>query len=323
MKTTRSRDRQSAMPYGQLIDLGTHRLHLLCSGSGSPAVIFDAALGASSLSWSLVQPQVAEFTRACSYDRAGFGFSEAGPLPRTVSRIATELHELLRRTPVDPPYVLVGHSFGAFTMRVYTHSYPEDVAGLVLVDPAHPDEWIDVDPAEAQRLARGVTLCRQGARLARLGFARGLSMLVRSGALDAARACVGLVTRGRLRREDEQILAPINRLPRELQPLLHRIWTRPEFFDALGSQIEYVRESAAAVAGTGPFGDLPLAVVSAAGARERRARLHEAATRLSTRGRHIVVDNTGHWIPLDRPDAVTNVIREMVFNLRSGDRAIG
>jgi len=309
-------------PFGQLIDVGTHRLHIHCTGAGTPAVIFDAALGASSLSWSLVQPRVAEFTRACSYDRAGFGFSEAGPLPRTVTRIATELHELMRRTPIDPPYVLVGHSFGAFTMRVYAQRFPEDVAGLVLVDPAHPEEWMTVDAAEAQRLARGVTLCRQGARLARLGFARGLSWLVRTGALDAARACVGMVTRGRLRPEDEQILAPVHRLPPEVQPLLHRIWTRPEFFEALGSQIEFVGESAATVAETGPFGDLPLVVMSAAGTRAERARMHETAARLSTHGRHVLVENTGHWIPLDQPEAVTDVIRKMVFNLRSGDPVI-
>lgn len=323
MKITRSLDRQSPIPFGRLVDIGTHRLHIHCTGSGSPAVVFDAALGASSLSWSLVQPQVAAFTRACTYDRAGFGWSEAGPFPRTVARIAAELHELLRRTPVDPPYVLVGHSFGAFTMRLYAHRHPDDVAGLVLVDPAHPEEWMTVVPGEAQRLARGVTLCRQGARIARLGIARGVSLLVRSGALDAARACVGLISRGRLRPEDEQILAPVNRLPRELRPLLHRIWTRPEFFEALGSQIEHVRESAATVADTGPYGDLPLVVLSAAGTRETRARLHAAAARLSTRGRHIVVQNTGHWIPLDQPAVVTAAIREMVTNLRSGDRAIG
>src|SRR5215470_15533903 len=99
-------------PPGQLVSVGSHRLHIRCDGNGSPPVIFDAALGGSSLSWSLVQPAVASFTRACSYDRAGFGWSDAGPLPRTAGRIADEWRTLLERTGVAPPFLPVGHSFG-------------------------------------------------------------------------------------------------------------------------------------------------------------------------------------------------------------------
>src|SRR5688572_32469848 len=94
---------------GRLVDVGGHRLHVHCLGAGSPAVVFDAALGATSLSWSLVQPAVATVTRACSYDRAGFGWSDAGPPPRTAGRVAGELRELLRRAGISPPYVVVGH----------------------------------------------------------------------------------------------------------------------------------------------------------------------------------------------------------------------
>src|SRR5918994_1877593 len=104
-------------PPGALVDIGSHRLHLNCSGDGSPSIIFDAALGGSSISWSLVQPRVSQLARTCSYDRAGFGWSDAGPLPRTAGRIADELRQLLRRADVAPPYVLVGHSFGGLVMR--------------------------------------------------------------------------------------------------------------------------------------------------------------------------------------------------------------
>src|SRR6185437_4833919 len=97
---------------GTLVDVGGFRLHLHSEGDGAPAVIFDAALGGSSLSWALVQPRVAAFTRACSYDRAGFGWSDAGPMPRTASEIAKELHALLAAAGGKPPYILVGHSFG-------------------------------------------------------------------------------------------------------------------------------------------------------------------------------------------------------------------
>ena len=119
---------------GRLVDIGTHRLHIRCSGTGEPAVVFDAALGGSSLSWTIVQPAVAEFTTACSYDRAGFGWSEGGPQPRTVSRIADELYELLTRAGVRPPYVFVGHSFGALTTRVFAARHPALIAGLVLIE---------------------------------------------------------------------------------------------------------------------------------------------------------------------------------------------
>src|SRR5262245_5266162 len=143
-------------PPGRLVDLGTHRLHILCDGEGSPTVVFDAALGASSLSWSLVHPAVAQLTHACTYDRAGFGWSDAGPLPRTAGRIADELHELLQRGARRGPYVLVGHSFGGLVMRVFAARHPRETAALVLIEPAIPEEW--ATPTEHQRdlLARGV-----------------------------------------------------------------------------------------------------------------------------------------------------------------------
>ena len=97
---------------GRLVDIGGMRLHLSCAGEGGPTVVLEAALGASSISWSLVQPGLARLTRVCSYDRAGFGWSDRGPMPRTARRIASELHTLLERARVPAPYLLVGHSFG-------------------------------------------------------------------------------------------------------------------------------------------------------------------------------------------------------------------
>ena len=119
--------------------MGTHRLHLRCSGEGTPAVVFDAALGASSLSWSLVQPAIARMTCACAYDRAGLGWSDAGPLPRTAGRSADELYDLLRREAVPGPYVLVGHSFGGLVMRLFESRHASETAGLVLIEPAIPE----------------------------------------------------------------------------------------------------------------------------------------------------------------------------------------
>jgi pimeloyl-ACP methyl ester carboxylesterase len=299
---------------GRLIDVGGFRLHVNCSGTGSPAVVFEAALGASSLSWSLVQPQVASVTTACSYDRAGLGWSDAGPLPRTAGRVADELHELLRRAQVPTPYVLVGHSFGALVMRILATRHPNLIAGLVLVDPAHPEEWLDPGPHERQQIERGRRLCSHGATAARLGIARAVSALVDLGALAPARLLTGLVSRGSFGRADEQILAPLWKLPPDLRRPLRRFWTEPKFFEALGSHIATICDSASEArdAGTSPLADVPLTVIAAATSNDRRSRLHEALAATSPRGRLIVARESGHWVPLDEPAAVVDAIAQMV-----------
>ena len=309
-------------PPGRLVDVGTHRLHVRCSGEGTPAVIFDAALGASSLSWSLVQPAIARTTRACTYDRAGFGWSDAGPLPRTAGRIADELYELLRREGVPGPYVLVGHSFGGLVMRLLAARHADETAGLVLIEPAIPEEWVEPTGDQRVLIARGARLCGYGAAAARHGLARVVSVLVSLGALGLARALVTIVSRGGLRREDEGILAPVQKLPPDARQVLRRMWTQPKFFEALGSQIENVCASADEVLRetSGTYGDLPLVVMSSATATERRLRADLALAGRSTRGRHVLAPDSGHWIPLDAPQAIVDAIVTLVQDIR-GDKA--
>ena len=306
-------------PPGALIDIDTHRLHLNCDGSGSPSVVFDAALGGSSISWSLVQPAVSRVTRTCSYDRAGFGWSDAGPLPRTAGAIAGELRLLLDRAAVPAPYLLVGHSYGGLVMRIFAARHRDDVAGLVLVDPAHPEDWLKPAPKEQIKIARGVRLCRYGATSARLGLARLVSALVGLGAFGVARGVVKLVSRGRLSREDEGILAPVWKLPAETRRPLRHFWTQARFYEALGSQIESVCVSAGETLGAAPdgYGDLPLVTISSTDPGEYRLRQQEALAALSTRGRHIEASDSGHWIPLDQPDVVVQAILGMVQQVRT------
>src|SRR5689334_6248989 len=124
-------------PPGQLIDIGGWHLHLNCTGSSrasQPTVVLESGIGDFSVEWSLVQPGVAKFARVCSYDRAGDGWSEMGPHPRTFHQIAYELHTLLDKASVKPPLILVGHSYGGGLVRQYQSIYPSEVAGIVLVE---------------------------------------------------------------------------------------------------------------------------------------------------------------------------------------------
>jgi pimeloyl-ACP methyl ester carboxylesterase len=129
-----ARDVKAYPPPGQLVDVGGYRLHINCTGSGSPTVVIESGWGDSSAGWGWVQPEVAKTTRVCTYDRAGMGWSEASPEPRTAREFAKELHTLLEKANEPGPYVLVGHSMGGFTVLVYAHDYPDEVSGLVLVD---------------------------------------------------------------------------------------------------------------------------------------------------------------------------------------------
>ena len=273
-------DARKFPPPGLLVNVGGHRLHFHCIGGRTPAVVMESGFPGSLLSWTFVQRQVAKFTRACSYDRAGLGWSEAGPMPRTSWQIVEELHALLLNAPVEGPFVLVGHSFGTFTVRLYASTYPNEVAGMVLVDPIHPSAWLQATEAGRRKLVSAVRLSRYGSILARLGVARLIAVLVSLGASRLARSSVSLVTGGTLA-EAERMIAPVAKLPTELRPIISAFWTRPKFFDAIASQAESLPRSAA----------------------------HEALAHLSSQGKHIVASKSGHWIQLDEPDLVIESIR--------------
>ena len=145
-------------PPGTMIDAGAYRLHVVCSGEGAPAVVFESGIAASSLSWSRVLPDVSVFTRACAYDRAGLGWSELARSRLTVPRFLADLDRVVAHADADGGAVLVGHSFGAFLVCAYAAACPARVAGLVLLDP--PSEWHSITREQARLLRGGVQLSR-------------------------------------------------------------------------------------------------------------------------------------------------------------------
>ncbi|MEZ4681510.1 MAG: alpha/beta hydrolase [Caldilineaceae bacterium] len=165
------RDAQAFPPQGQLVDVGGYRLHLYCIGQGSPTVILESGQANSLAVWSWIQPEVAQTTRVCAYDRAGVGWSEPGPMPRDARQMVLELHTLLQNAAVAPPYVLVGHSFGGLVTHVYAAQYPAEVAGLVWLDVEHPEQWTRTPEGRAQ-YQQILRLSRIGPSVARIGLIR-------------------------------------------------------------------------------------------------------------------------------------------------------
>jgi pimeloyl-ACP methyl ester carboxylesterase len=173
-------DRRALPPSGERIDVGGYSLHLTCMGEntdGRPTVILESGLGATSSSWGWIQPEIAKTTRVCAYDRAGMGWSDPSPAPRDAQTIASELHTLLQKAQIPGPYVLAGWSYGGMYVRQYADQYPDDVAGLVLIDSSSPEQCTSTPDTQAQCDSMA-TLFTFVPALARLGLMRlyGLSL---------------------------------------------------------------------------------------------------------------------------------------------------
>lgn len=131
----------------RLVDVGGYRLAITGSGAGSPTVVLETGLGAPSEAWVPVQREVARFAHVCRFDRAGRGQSDAAPTPRTCAEMVADLRALLRNAAVPGPYVMVGNSLGGMNARLYAHRHPDEVAGLVLVDGSHHDQFVRIGEA--------------------------------------------------------------------------------------------------------------------------------------------------------------------------------
>jgi pimeloyl-ACP methyl ester carboxylesterase len=316
------RSARTCPPPGRMVDVGDHRLHVQSAGRGGPAVVLEAGIAASSLSWSRVLPGVAAFAQTCAYDRAGLGWSEAGTERRTLANIVDDLDALLTRAAVNPPYVLVGHSFGCFIACAYASRHPDRTAGLVFVDPPAASEWHQPTPARARMLRGGIHLSRVGGVLARVGVVRASLALLTGGAPAAPRTLVK-VFGPTAARTVERLVGEVRKLPPDVHPLVQANWSQPKAFRAMEDHLRILVDSAAFISRLKSLPDVPVVMISSGDQPPAIIEEHRQLARLSPRGRHMVAARSGHWILFDEPELVVDAIRSVVSESRKQTSDVG
>lgn len=291
--TSEIRDRRFNPMPGKLISVGGRKMHIDCTGEGSPTVILDSGLGDSYVSWRKVQPQIAKFVQVCSYDRAGLGYSDPSTEPRTSEVIAKEWHALLQAAAVPPPYIVVGHSMGGYDVRLFASIYRSEVAGMVLVDASHPDQ----DKRFPPELKKLDASWEREAELLSYAAPFGIPRIL--GTCDEVPLVRAAECNWRSAREN---VAELKAFP----------------------------TSAAQTAATPALGDLPLAVLShdpdkpssdlppdlAKPVNAEWEEMQEELAHLSTHGTQSIARNSAHYIQIDRPDVVIDAVRNMVEQVR-------
>ena len=285
---------------GRLVDIGSRQLHLYCIGNGAPTVVMENGQSSFSVDWGLVQPEIAKVTRVCTYDRAGYAWSERGPATGSVEQTTDDLHLLLRTAGERPPYVLVGASIGALYAQGYQRRYPDEVVGFVFDDPAGEEG--------AKYMVNG----------------KDMPIYEMTGA-DMRTAFKPLFIKPPHYDPPTKIEEPYDRLPANLQPL--RLWAWQKFFaemDVVNDLItadswrsEFIALRRRRLAKPHPLGNIPLIVL---GRNQEdnatRQRDLQSLTALSSIGKLIIAENSGHAIHLYRPELVIQSIRDVVSAAR-------
>jgi pimeloyl-ACP methyl ester carboxylesterase len=295
-----ARDRRFNRMAGKLVQVDGRKMHINCTGEGTPAVILESGLGDTYLSWRKVQAQISQFVHVCSYDRAGLGYSQSTSGPRTSKAIAEQLHGLLLAAQVPPPYVLVGHSMGGYDVRLYASLYPNEVAGMVLVDASHPEQ----DKRFPPEIKNMQGSWEREARFLEFSMPFGIPRLM------------GLC-------EDDPVLRA----------------AQCNFHDAREglAEMQAFSESAEQTQATGSLGNIPLAVLShdpdkpsselppdlAKPVNQEWEKMQEELAHLSPRGTQTIAKNSSHYIQLDRPDLVIDAVRNVVQQARDSHPASG
>jgi pimeloyl-ACP methyl ester carboxylesterase len=306
-------------PPGKLVNIGGRLLHLNCAGKRNPTIVTESGAGDFSFDWGSVQPAVARFARICTYDRAGYAWSEPGPTPRTMHQIALELHTALLKAGIRGPYILVGHSLGGAIVRTYAGQYPREVAGMVLVDAVHEEGLISITDRTTKRekivrwreLSRG----RQVPPVQEKTVQPLTSPNPQGGRASSS--------------TQSPLEAPYDKLPLTAQQM--RVWAKsqPHYNPARFSEFDFLPEELDGLysqrqSNKRPLGRLPLIVLTPAvstyeGADEQtKERLDEDHKRLqanllslSSNSKQIIARNSGHHIQIDEPGLAVNAIREV------------
>jgi pimeloyl-ACP methyl ester carboxylesterase len=302
-------DRRRFTGSGRWVEIGRgQKLYVVERGAGGPAVLFEAGIAATNLNWHHIQEGVARFTATASYDRIGLGWSSPCRSQRTPGNISAELHAMLETAGIKPPYVLVGHSFGGLVMRCYAAMYPEDVAGVILVDPMRCEEWPPLDPDKQAMIDRGKKLSRYAIPIARFGLARlaVTSLLCRSGRLSGHLAGAGgMGGRHVLKRVTEEV----GKMPREVWPSIAAHWSRPSYYAGMQRHVEAVPETVVQMQDAEPIRDIPVLVLTPG---KSIPLSDECLDRIGNNVRQVIAAESAHWIHLDEPELVIDSIREMV-----------
>ena len=304
------RDRRRFSACGRCVEIGSgHKLYMLEKGAGGPTVLFEAGIAATNLNWFHIQEIVARFTHTVSYDRGGLGWSSPSSTARTPGNCAAELHDLLQRAGVKPPYILVGHSFGGLVMRRYALSFPEDVAGLVLVDPMRCEEWPPMDPGKQSQIDRGKRLSRVAVPIARFGLARlaVTSLLCRSGRISGQLA--GAAGKGG-RHVLDRVTEEVGKMPREIWPVVAAHWSRPGYYVGMRNHVKAVPDTVREMQDAEPIHDIPVLVLTPG---KSTPLSDELVSRIGDNVHQVIAQESAHWIHLDEPDLVIDSIREMVL----------
>lgn len=304
---------------GRLIDVGGWKMHLYCTGvakAGSPTVVLEAGAGDFSVEWSLVQPGISKFTRVCSYDRSDDGWSDWGPHPRTLHQDVYELHTLLDRAGERAPFVLVGHSYGGWIVRMYASTYPREIGGLVFIEGGLDNP--------VRQLPNGTLVHSSD-----LVKGRPIPPVKTSGPLkvsDIPPDAYAQMVQATIEMKEHANEPPRDKLPRDAQRM--RAWAIAQIkhYGIADNPVEPEELAGlAAERATTPylFGDLPLVVIergiagdmgpdnNAATEAERRRDFATLAA-MSHNGRVIIAQKSGHHVQLEQPDLVIASIREVV-----------
>jgi len=288
---------------GKIIQVDGYNMHLYCTGSGGPTVVLDAGLGNDALIWGLVQPQLSKLTRVCSYDRAGFGWSDPRPGVRDSNAIADQLHGLLTAGGISGPIILMGHSIAGLHMRAYAAKYRESIAGIVFVDGSTPEQ-LERMPPEIKALQNRVA---QQLRTAKILMTIGLPRIMgQCGATPPK----GMEAYANWYKADNAC--------------------NPPTIAAVEGEFRGIEPSAAEVMHTGPFGDLPILIFSqdpdtkqpglSEQARLKMSKvwyeLQDGLKRLSTRSRRIIARGSSHYVQIDRAELLNSKVPEFIRQIR-------